>query len=153
MNRIAKDRRERGNVESVRGTRWNRKLRRMRSDSMASSKNAVFQLRLKARLISFVHASNRNQPQADTRPSSTQASYPMADRARRDRQTKSDKLAAYRLARQGGRREWKVRCSRIRVGSRHLHAANPSVCIHREKRQSYMTRSRRINTRASSKVV
>ncbi|KAI0285993.1 DNA polymerase alpha catalytic subunit [Russula aff. rugulosa BPL654] len=31
----------------------------------------------------------------------------MADRARRDRQSKSDKFAALKLARQGGRREWK----------------------------------------------
>ena len=79
----------------------------------------------------------------------------MTDRARRDRQAKSDKFAALKLARQGGRREWKVRhgSSRIRVGSRRLHAANTSFCVPREKRQTYMTRSRRINTRASSKVV
>ena len=76
-----------------------------------------FQLRLKARLI-FTRQINQ---EAGTRlalfhpPPCT--SYPMADRARRDRRAKSDKFAAFRLARQGGRREWKVRSSRIiRVG-------------------------------------
>jgi hypothetical protein len=77
----------------------------------------------------------------------------MADRARRDRQAKSDKFAALRLARQGGQRKWKVRCSCIRVGSRRSHAANTSFYVPREKRQRYMMRSRRTNTRASFKVV
>lgn len=36
----------------------------------------------------------------------------MADRAHRDRQAKSDKFAAFKLVRQGGRREWKVRLQR-----------------------------------------
>ena len=52
LGRTAKDRRERGNEESVRGIRW-----RMRSGSMLELRS--FQLRLKARLL--VHASNRNQ--------------------------------------------------------------------------------------------
>lgn len=50
LGRIAKDRRERGNEESVRGIRW-----RMRSGSMADAKELRgFQLRLKARLIARV---------------------------------------------------------------------------------------------------
>jgi hypothetical protein len=53
----------------------------------------------------------------------------MADRAHRDRQAKSDKFAALKLARQGGRREWKVRSSRIRVDARRLHAANTSFAL------------------------
>jgi hypothetical protein len=56
FGRIAKDRRERGNEASVRGIRW-----RMRSGSMADAKELRgFQLRLKARLISLVHASNQS---------------------------------------------------------------------------------------------
>ena len=44
----------------------------------------------------------------------------MTDRARRDRQAKPDKFAALKLARQGGRREWKVCSTRMRVGLRRL---------------------------------
>ena len=39
----------------------------------------------------------------------------MADRSRRERQAKPDKFAALKLARQGGRRDWKVRLNGIRV--------------------------------------
>ncbi|KAI0272419.1 hypothetical protein BC834DRAFT_921889 [Gloeopeniophorella convolvens] len=37
----------------------------------------------------------------------------MADRSRRERQTKTDKFAALKLARQGGRREWKAKDAEI----------------------------------------
>ena len=50
----------------------------------------------------------------------------MTDRARRDRQAKPDKFAALKLARQGGRREWKVCSTRMRVGSRRLRTINTS---------------------------
>ena len=51
----------------------------------------------------------------------------MADRARRDRQAKSDKFAAFKLARQGGRREWKVSSTRIRVGCDTYMVATPPL--------------------------
>ena len=47
----------------------------------------------------------------------------MADRSRRERPTK-DKLAAFRLVRQGGRRELKVSGSTdMRIGLQYLDAA------------------------------
>jgi hypothetical protein len=77
----------------------------------------------------------------------------MADRLRRERQAKPDKFAALKLARQGGGRDWKVRGSGIRVDLGRSDAANFSFYNIRERTQSYMMRSQRINTRASFEVV
>ena len=76
----------------------------------------------------------------------------MADRSRRE-PSKTDKFAALKLARQGGRREWKVCVVAVyALNSRHSDASDSSFRVLRERMRKYMMRSRRTNTRVSSRV-
>jgi hypothetical protein len=76
----------------------------------------------------------------------------MADRSRRE-PSKTDKFAALKLARQGGRREWKVCVVAVyALNSRRSDASDSSFRVLRERMRKYMMRSRRTNTRVSSRV-
>ena len=68
----------------------------------------------------------------------------MADRSRRERKGKLDKLAEYKRAREGGRRSWKVRDA--------SHCNRPADWVSRRKQMlTCMTKSRRINIRLLSR--
>ena len=155
FGRTAKDRRDRDREERLRGRRWNRKICR-RSGSMTDLKKNDTVL-APPESASHLARTRHSRVLRDLSLITVLYTSPvcpnMADRTRRDRQAKSDKFAALRLARQGGRREWKVCGDHIRVGSRRLHATNSSFAVPREKRQKYMMRLQRTNTRASSRVV
>jgi hypothetical protein len=69
----------------------------------------------------------------------------MADRSRREKKDKLDKLAEYKRAREGGKRTWKVRDA-IFVVDRLTRFSR------RKQTLTYMTRLRRINIKLLFKV-